>query len=451
MLRSAPLLLAVLASLPACGGSGDAAPPRRNLLLVTLDTTRADALSCLGGPDGATPRLDRLAARSTLFARAYSETNFTSPSHLSIFTGLRAIEHGVLSNDRTHPPDATLLAEVLTAAGYDTAGFPAIRHLARVTDRGFRTFSLVDEEQSAPQNTDRAIAWLAAPRSAPFFLWVHYFDAHSLYEPSAEDAALFYSGDPTAAPGPPLADDPYFTLKSTPSSLAPWLGATTDPAFPRAMYAAEVHAVDREFGRLLDALEASGAAANTVVLVLGDHGESLGEHGIYYDHKGLHDPQLHIPLLVHVPGFEPGRSDRLVSTLDVVPTLEDLLGVRVTPHPSGRSLFPLLQDPHADLPWRTELIHDHARNQGVAIRKDGWKLILPINPDYPLFRSGPRLYHIAEDPGEQHDLASSEPARLASLRAHLTPWLDLGVVHDDSTDLDEESLRELRALGYADE
>jgi arylsulfatase A-like enzyme len=438
-----PLLLFLLAgcgSEPLAGG--------KNLLLVTLDTTRADFLSCLGSA-GDTPRLDALAERSALFTRATSETNVTNPSHLTILSGLRAIDHGVIRNDVDPAPETELLAQVLARGGYRTAGFTAVQHLARVAGRGFDEFPAVDVELFADEVTDRALAWLRAGDERPFFLWVHYFDPHALYQPPPELAQRFYEGEREAGDGPTLASDPYFDLQSTPEDLRAWLGDACDPGWARAMYAAELFLVDRELGRLLDALDDAGARDETVVVVVGDHGESLGEHGIHYDHKGLYEESLAVPLLVSVPGLPARRVDIPVSTLDVAPTLTELLGVRLGHALPGASLVRALSgEPDPALTGRT-FVHQHMKNQAVAVRRGDWKLIWPINTEHPLFAAGPELYDLGTDPSESRDLAASEPGRVEELRAWIAPWIELGQVRAGKrADLDEEALERLRALGY---
>jgi arylsulfatase A-like enzyme len=216
------------------------------------------------------------------------------------------------------------------------------------------------------------------------------------------------------------------------------------------MYAAEIHYADRELGRLLAALDGLAARRDTVVVVVGDHGESLGEHGIYYGHDGIYEQQLRIPLIIHVPGLGASRSDALVTTLDLVPTISELTGVRLRRDLSGSSLVPLLagEDSPA-LAARDRFVHQHAKNLSVALRDGGWKLIWPIFKRHRVLPNRPQLFNLREDPQERVDLAAQQPERVRAMRRELLPWIKLGrVTRGDSPELDDEALEHLRALGY---
>jgi arylsulfatase A-like enzyme len=427
----------------------------RNLLLITLDTTRADALSCLGGEPGTTPHIDELASRSTLFTHAVSETNVTNPSHLTILSGLRAVEHGVLSNLYRCPDDVDTLALAAGRAGARTAGFVATHHLGQSFGwQGFETLPEVATQLDAREVTDRALAWLdELDGEQPFFLWVHYFDPHTLYEPPADLAASAYDGAPSAGDGPRIVDQPYFDDFSNAGILAVrrWLGEARDPRWPRAMYAAELSDADRELGRLLDGLASAGRGEDTAVILTADHGESLGEHDIHYDHRGLHEPQLRVPLVVHVPSLPAGRSDALVSTLDVAPTASDVMGWPLQSPGVGLSLVPALGGEAVPaLDRRTTFVHQNAKNLAVALRDGDWKLIWPVDLSHPQLPREPLLYHLGRDPEELHDLSAEEPERVAAMRARLEPWVRMGVVSADApAHLDAAALQQLEELGYA--
>jgi arylsulfatase A-like enzyme len=215
------------------------------------------------------------------------------------------------------------------------------------------------------------------------------------------------------------------------------------------MYAAELHSADREIGRLLEAAQAA-ARGGLVVAVTADHGESLGEHGIYYGHRGLYEPQLRVPLIVHLPGGPAQRASERVSTLDVAPTLAELLDVELGEPVSGVSLAGKVRDgvEVAALPDRVH-VYQNARNQGVAVRSGPWKLIVGLEPGNPLYGGPPELYDLARDPGETHDLAAEHPERVAELMVWLEPWLTLGVVERGTMPhLDDAAVERLRALGY---
>jgi arylsulfatase A-like enzyme len=422
---------------------------RLSVVLVTLDTTRADALSCLGAPDGTTPRLDAFAARAALFTEARSDSNVTNPSHVSIMSGLRALDHGVLNHWTRLPDGVDTLPEAFARAGYATAGFASSRHVG--PDFGWRGFEVLPNlrgDRSARETTDLALAWLAGVKDRPYFLWVHYWDPHMQYQPEPELARRFYPGDRTAGSGPRIAEAPYFRLLPRDGVLA-WLGDTRDPAWAPAMYRAEVHATDAQVGRLLDAVAARGGE-RTAVVVTADHGEALGEHEIFYAHTGLYEPELRVPLAIRVPGLAPLRSDALVSGLDIAPTLAELAGVELRNSAvAGVSLARLLRgEPEPRLAERTTLVYQNAHNFAVAVRRGDWKLIWPIAPDHPILGTTPQLFDLAKDPGELRNLAGAEPARLAELREVAEPWVARGPIERETEHVDPEALEQLRALGY---
>jgi choline-sulfatase len=275
------LLATILAAVCVSPARALAADPP-SVLLLTLDTTRADALGAFGGRGARTPVLDALAARGTRWDQAIASTPLTLPAHSSLFTGLAPPEHGVQDNGRTVlPKSLTTLAGAFSARGYATAGFVA----SLILDRRFglaRGFGMYDDhilaepvpghvpgERDARQMTDLALAWLGrGPKGKPAFLWVHYFDPHQPYV------------------GPDVKP-----------------GASVEQG-----YAGEVAFMDREIGRLLAALP--GGAERWLIAVVGDHGESLGEHGERTHGIFLYHATLHVPLILAGPGVPRGQEVR---------------------------------------------------------------------------------------------------------------------------------------------
>lgn len=450
--RGGPLGVAILVL--AASGCGPERPLAggMNVLLVTLDTTRVDYVSPFGGDPRNTPHLQALADRSAIFTRALSETNVTSPSHLTIMSGLRMVEHGLARNGDPVPDGVDTLAEAMGRAGYRTAGFPGVRHVStHMGWRGFDVLEHVGDEMRATEVTDRALAWLRQPASAPFFAWVHYFDPHATYEPPADVAARFYDGDPTAGDGPLLGETDDVRRRRNAGRMARWLGDVRDPEYPRAMYAAEIHTADREFGRLLAGLEGLGLDDRTVVVVLADHGESLGEHGIFYGHQGIYEQQLRIPLIVHVPGLPASSSDAQVTTLDVAPSICQLTGVELRRPVSGLSLVPLLRGEESpEFAARRTLVHHQARHRALALRQDGFKLIWPrFRKEHPLLSSEPQLFDLRTDPQERVDLAAEQGERVRAMARTLGPVIELiEATSGDGAVLDDATRQHLQALGY---
>ncbi|MCP4591342.1 MAG: sulfatase-like hydrolase/transferase [bacterium] len=395
-----------------------------DVLLITLDTTRADRIGCYGYAGARTPALDGLAACGVRFDHAVSSAPTTLPSHATILTGLNPLQHGVHQNGLTPLQEQHVtLAERLGQEGYATAAFVSSYVLDRRfgLGQGFDAYefavgpglrgdpeSLVHERR-ADATTTSALGWLrdrekVAP-DAPFFLWVHYFDPHYTY-----DSPLGGSAD--------FADQPYD---------------------------AEIAFADLHIRRLLDALEKSGQRNRTLIVVASDHGESLHEHGEAYHGVFLYEPTMHAVLILSCPSvFERAYrvDDRLVGTIDIHPTVLELLGLPVPEGLDGISL--LASDPPVD---RSIYIETHfSRLFGCqelfGLRRLHDKYILAPTPEY---------YDLRRDPKEQNNLYADSPPSLAGLEASLAGLLDsAGVSVGVSSPLamDAEVARRLGALGY---
>lgn len=395
-----------------------AAPPARrppNVLLVTIDTLRADRVGSYGAVAGATPALDRLAARGVRFTTALAHAPLTAPSHASILTGLLPVHHGVRDNGAFVLP-ATLptLAERFAAAGYRTAafvsGFPLDHRFGFA--RGFAHYDDAlphgSDPRRAPYVERPASATTAAARrfiagaGTPWCAWVHYFDPHAPYEAPPETAARF--------PGRP--------------------------------YEAEVAFVDAQLGALLDAIE-SRDPGRTLVVVTADHGEGLGDHGEATHGVFLYDSTLRVPFLVAGPGVASGSvSDVVARGVDVLPTLLDLAGLPALAESDGRSLRAALEGrAMPDAPVYSESLFA-SLNLGWAplhsLRTRGLKLIEAPTPE---------LFALDADPGETTNRAAERPADVAALRRPLQALLA-----DHSPDAaavpSAEAGERLRALGY---
>ena len=416
---------AALAALLLCsGGSGGAAAAaaprvRPNLVLITLDTTRADHLGAWGHAPARTPRLDRLAREGVRFERCDTAAPITLPSHATILSGLFPPRHGARDNG-TFALGARVetVAEALAADGFDTAAVVSAVVLARRhgLDQGFRVYD--DDlgagyaqgtevaERDARAATDAALARLGELR-APFFLWAHYFDPHEEYRPPSRFA--------DAATG------------------------------PDRLYDGEIAYVDDEVGRLLDALP-----GNTVVVVVGDHGEQLGEHGESTHGLLLNRGVRRVPLLLWGAGIPAGRTPGcLVRTADVAPTLLELAGLAPPTGLDGRSLLPLLGsgEPRCDRVSYTESYLPFFAYRWYPLRSisDGGALYLQA----PV----PSLYRLDLDPGETVDLAAAEPALAGIWRDRLRRLLEaagesLEPELESGEALSEEQLRQLASLGY---
>ncbi len=453
----------VLAALTLAGCSRPAAP--RGVVLITVDTLRADRLGCYGSKSTRTPHFDRLAAEGTLFEHAVAAMPETRPSHETIFTSLYPREHGVLSNAMAWNDKATTLAATFAAAGYDTAGFAgcALFDAAAGKALGFGHFDAPAKPQrSAGEVVPRALEWLAARSDArPFFLWLHLFDPHMPYEPPPP----YNKG---SAPEM-VRDYPSFAWPRLLAAARAHGGDLPAPVFERAkeLYGGEVEYADAWLGRFLDALATAGELDKTVVLLTADHGECF-ENGVFFDHSQcLGEGALAVPLIVrYPPRVAPGvRVAKVVEHLDVAPTLLRLAGLAVPAAFHGRGLFErraeeapdaFFQHPlyrRRDIRERQDVLaqlHSVAGQPTRAIvgdrlqvgaRRGGWKYLL----------EGPQetLYDLTADPEEHVNRAAARPAKLRELRRAVRRWMQANpMAVRDADDLDPALVESLHALGY---
>lgn len=446
-----------------------------NLILITADTLRADHLGCYGAANPHTPHLDRLARSGAQFARAWSQFNTTNASHCSIMTSLYGLSHGVNDNLMPLHMDRQTLAETLGAEGYFCGAVTSVAHLGADQSglgQGFRTYRSVGQERRAEDSVAAAAAWLERNGGSPFFLWLHLFDPHIFYAPGSEylpDNAVVNCGDwpaiirrqealraaELAAGGKLRAhqwDDPFYMNNPMREHL---LGESRRD-LPGRAYAGEVAYLDYCVGRLLADLGVLGLEESTAVVFVADHGESLGEHEIYFDHLGLYDVSLRVPLLMRLPRIA-GRDlleTNLVETVDILPTCCQTLGLAAPEGIQGQSLVPLLEGGAPD-GLRGAVYAQHAGSQAFAVTDGTWKLITR-NGDWPMVTAsgGDELYNLAEDPGEMRNLLRENPEEMARLSEMLQRWLTL-TTRDDLPDgpelpVDEMAKRKekLKALGY---
>lgn len=312
-------------------------PP--SIILLTLDTFRADHLSCVSPSAPLTPTLDSLALAGTLFTTAVATSQATTPSHISIMTGLYCFAHGVYQNSRGVSDQAVTLAELLGHAGYRTMGAVSVTHLnpdVANLGQGFELFLPSrwpgpEGEPADLRTTEVVRALLTSRDSRPLFLWVHYFDPHTPYSPPQEvplPAGVPRLGTVRYADGMGMVRHDSLT------------GQVLDPDGEIARYRGEVAFLDAEIGRLLNRLRLMGMLDRAVVAVAGDHGEGLGEHGVYFEHAGMYEPILRVPLILSGYGIPAGeRIDARVSTVSLMPTLATLAGIGDLPPCYGRNLI----------------------------------------------------------------------------------------------------------------
>ncbi len=386
-------------------------PARPNLVVVVIDTLRADHLGSYGWQRAQTPRLDALAAQGTRFAAARAPSSWTLPSVASILTGRYPVEHGAERLSAALSAKHVTIAETLAAAGYETAAFSANIWFVNSElglAQGFERFDAIEAPPDAKRTndsvlvrdgtdrgaqaaaadvvTDAVLKWKAARAdpSRPYFLYVHYFDPHSSYAPPDAWAARFGV----------KADDPLLTGGQGMLAFGAALPAEPTLSTLLALYDAEVAFTDAEVGRLFDGLGILGAR-DTYVIVTSDHGEEFGDHGGLGHGRTLFEEMIRVPLIVAGGDLPSGRVvDMPVSLVSVAATLAELAGATMPAGANGRSLVPVLRNAPAEAETVfAELAPPGAIHRSAAI-DDTWKLILTRG-------FAPTLYDLKSDPGER--------------------------------------------------
>ncbi len=436
----------------------------RNVLLISVDTLRADRLGAYGYDRPTSPRMDALARQGILFTQAICQNTNTNPSHASILTGLYPRRHGNWDNFFMMDADVLLASEVFKSRGYRTAAFVSgytLKEKICGLDQGFDVYDddFAGRERRGGETTDRALAWLADNGSARFFLFVHLFDPHGPYDPPAgEDLAAFPPREPAQVV--PLERIPrYQRLPPGAPDDQVW----TDLERYKARYDAEIAYADRQVGRLLDALAEQGLDGETVVILTSDHGEALDERGHLLDHGGgIGDEEIRVPLIIRLPdGRHAGRSFHgQVASLDLAPTMAAAAGAPWPGEAQGRDLLALVEaggDVHPDVLVETRLIparwthrpYTLARGQTLkAVRRPDAKLV--IFPGVP--RNFLELYDLEADPGETVDVLGQRPDLAGDLIDRLNAFLAEPARRNSIADpaLDDETREIFRTLGYVD-
>ena len=407
--------------------TGTKTPP--NLLLIAVDSLRRDHMSLYGYHRLTTPHVARFAEQGTMFRHPFSPSVPTTPAYASMLTGRDCFGTGVVGLRHKDDVAAPMLPEILEQAGYATCcvGFPG-----NPASRGFQTYLEYEGWGETPGAMPKAhalnqatIPYLrtAAAASDPFFLFLRHMDPHSPYLPPAPFDRLFYEGDELDPANRSL--DRLYAFAPFADYFRSWFpGKVTDARFIDSLYDGAVAYMDAAIGRLFTALDDLGLAENTVVVFTADHGETLDEHDCWYDHHGLYDPNLVVPLIIRAPGKVPAgrRVDPWVQTKDLTPTVLELLGVDAGLEFDGRSLLPLARgEPFAP---ESELYLTEA----TWMRKHGWrtpewKLIHALEPDFH-FKPEVELYHLVRDPEELDNAAGREPGVVALLQERMAAHVE---------------------------
>jgi len=403
------------------------APPvdRLNVVLIVVDTLRADHVGCYGYERDTTPNLDALAADAVRYARTFSHAPWTTPAVGALFTSQLPSTLGIRNVQSPLPAEGTSHSFVSSkwgfARGFDSFDESNIRGHFAVTSAAI---------------SDGAIGWLddrVGPEATPFFLFLHYFDPHFAYVAHEE----FPFGRDPSYEGPVHGGVLPDKFRKDPSALR-----DEDQRELIRLYDAEIAVTDRAIGRVLDRLRSLGLYDSTIVVVTADHGEEFLEHGQLGHTKTLYEELVRVPLIVRVPGIEPAVVDASVALVDVYPTLTKQLGIETPPGLVGR---PLPSGPGEDpAAARRSIFLETARMRNMrAVVEDHYKLVL----DRESGRAW--LFDLVADPHERVDLSKREPERTAQLRRRIDQWPgEAPRTTTPDVELTDEERERLRALGY---
>lgn len=403
-------LLALLA-----GETGVAADDPPNLLVIVIDAQRADHVSSYGYGRSTTPGLDAFFARGVRFANAVAASNRTSTSMASFWTGQLPSRHRVFRRGDVLPQRFATLAELLTARGYRTAAWCPNPSLDRKLGhaQGWQSYDdeiMEDTGGPAWQRWETATAinaaalpWIAEKPRQPFLAWLHYRDVHGPYVPPPPYDTMFPAKTKRAmSPAEVAARPGYLTLA----------GDGNDLQYYVSRYDGDTRYADDKIAGLLAELDRRGVLANTVVVVTADHGEAFLDHGQWNHDETLYQEELHVPLVIVRPGTRPRVVERVVSSLDLFPTLLELAGAPPVPS-DGQSLVPLLDGD--DARYTRQRAHSESRGRWGSIqqatRDARWKVVFNDSLAAWFLGSPLELYDLRADPGERHDLADTERGR----------------------------------------
>jgi arylsulfatase A-like enzyme/multidrug efflux pump subunit AcrA (membrane-fusion protein) len=399
-----------------------------NIIFISMDTLRGDRLSCVGHPRGLTPNLDRIAAEGSLFTSAYASDIPTQPSHTAVFTGRFGINSEIVSH--YHPSSSldenvSWLPTIFQQKGYATC---AVDHLFSMKGwfvRGYTDYMSPPGRSRAPGSTinDIAFPWIEKKKQEDFFLFLHFWDPHIPYVPPSPFKEKYTSQSASWV-------DPLLMqrLRSRPTyplfkrNLYDHLEEKPNLDYIADLYDAEVAYLDFEINRLFERLGDLGILDDTMVVMFGDHGENMTEHDAWFDHAGLYDSVVHVPLIMWRPGLVPqARVESMVQLVDVKPTVLDLIGLPPVDGMDGQSMLPLMKGDvgrHRDAVYLSECTWQAKR----GLRTEDWKFIHCTDPGvYP--RSEDELYDLQNDPEEQKNVALEYPDIAAELGERLNTWV----------------------------
>jgi len=451
--RSALILLAFLVGVNVIIAldKKTTSPPGPNIILITIDTLRANHLGCYGYERNTSPNIDSLARQSVLFQTAVTPRARTGPATAAVLTGQYPHTNTVRTNWVPLPKKAITLQEILSNKNYVTSAVVGNYVLKREHSGFSPGFDSYDDrmfekelnrnlyEKTAGQINRSVFNWLEENYQNKFFLWIHYQDPHGPYAAPRElrDTFNHHNKD-------------YISIEKIKEfQRLPWIeekDGKVDAASYRDNYDTEILYCDEAVGKLVARLSDLGVEDDTVIILTADHGESLGEHDYYLGHgKFVYEASSRVPLIVYGPSIikNPGRIEEQVNLINITPTILDLAGIPIPPGMEGKSLLPMIngEDISGD-----EYIFLERKNQIKAVRTNDWKYIANID------KSTDELYYLRDDPLETKNVALENRRQVEKLKSRLHEWMNpndhIPIGNDHYRELKKIERETLRSLGY---
>ncbi len=431
-----------------------------NFILITIDTLRADHLSCYGYKRFATPNIDSLAKNGILFKYAYTQIPLTVPSHASIMTSLYPETHGIKENDCSLDDSFVTLAEVLKKNKYNTMAIVSTFCLRKEwgLNQGFDSYLDVSEYQEIARRVTRLARKHIKDLKSPFFVWLHYFDPHASYMPPRRYQKSYEKITPLEMRELEKKRNKIVSEGGKP--------ARKDLRKLIALYDSEIRYVDNEIGKLYNLIEKLGLRKNTYIIITGDHGEGL-EHDYYFDHGDrLYEELLRVPLIILGPKNKIPKSkiiNNSVRLIDLMPTSLDLLKIKYEINDfQGVSLLPMIEkNSSIDLKVYSELVFreffPQAKSDMISLRDGEWKLIVCTDKNRRIKENSSELYNIAKDPAETINLIEIEKDTSTKMLNSISDWQEImgknafkakKIILEKSDEVKKEILEKMRALGY---
>lgn len=413
------LMLSLCCFLAGCREEKTPAVPQ-NIMLITIDSLRADHLGCYGYKRNTTPNIDALAQKATRFENAYSPSSWTQPSIASLFTSLHPRDHGIRTLGDTLGDRFVTLAEHLKQNGYDTQAFvslllmkPQFGYCQGFDDCDYSVIEGRSEHaiSTSREITDKTIDYLKHHREKPFFCWTYYYDPHFNY--------LVHKGHVFE---PPEGID--------------ILDPDVEP------YDSEIAFTDHHIGRLLKKMKKMGLLRNTIVVIAADHGEEFNDHHWKYHGHTVYQELVHIPLIIYTPGIAPGAVDETVTVMDIAPTLLQLLNLSLPEQYAGHAI-PVVSGSFAPPSPQAVFFETFNQAQWYGAKIGKWKLVYNLELDKR------RLFDLEQDPTEQLDLQEEDRELTERIQKEMKAFFAVESGYQPArTELTDKQIEKLKSMGY---